>query len=159
MTQSSRSPEGDAEPCYIARFSAKLLANDLERLIAKLPPPEAPAEQHEQQLTRPSIRQLRPEELTAMITDYRAGATLIDLADRYGYNRVGISRALKRAGVRLRRTGLTEEQADEAERLYVDGQSLATVAARFDVDAGTVRTRLLKRGVGMRPTSQSSPRR
>jgi len=144
---------GDAEPCYIARFSAKLLANDLERLIAKLPPPDVPAEPPARRFPRPSIRQLRPEELTAMITDYQAGATLTDLADRYGYNRVGISNALKKAGVRLRRTALTDEQADEAERLYGEGQSLATVAARFDVDAGTIRMRLLKRGVAMRPAS------
>lgn len=88
-----------------------------------------------------------------MVADYQAGATLTELAARYGYNRVGISNALKKAGVRLRRTGLTEEQADEATRLYATGQSLATVAARFDIDAGTVRTRLIKRGVGMRPTS------
>ena len=53
----------------------------------------------------------------------------------------------------MRRTGLTEEQADEATHPYATGQSLATVAARFDIDAGTVRTRLIKRGVGMRPTS------
>ena len=65
---------GDAEPCYIAHFSPKTLANELERLITKLPPPDAPAEQPARRLPRPSIRQLRHEELTAMITDYQAGA-------------------------------------------------------------------------------------
>jgi hypothetical protein len=131
-----------------------LLAADLERLIAKLPPPDVPAEQHEPRLLRRIIRELRAEELTAMITDYQAGATLSSLAATYGYNRVGISGALKQAGIQIRRKGLTPAQADEAERLYGAGQSLATVAARYGVDAGTVRTRLIKRGVVMRPASQ-----
>lgn len=91
-----------------------------------------------------------------MVTDYQAGATLTDLAAKYGYNRVGVASALKTAGVRLRRTALTNDQADEAERLYAEGQSLATVAARFDVDAGTIWTRLIKRGVAIRPASQRS---
>lgn len=49
-------------------------------------------------------------------------------------------------GVRLRRAGLTKEQAAEAEGLYAEGQSLATVAASLDVDPGIVRNRLLERG-------------
>lgn len=150
---------GDAEPCYISAFNVKLLASNLERLIAKLPPPGVPGRQREVVLVRRSIRELRDQELAAMITDYQAGASLTDLAAKYGYNRVGISSALKNAGVSLRRSGLTTKQAAEAERLYCEGQSLVTVAARFGVDAGTVRTRLMKRGVMMRPPSQTSPRR
>ena len=29
-----------------------------------------------------------------MMTDYKAGATLTDIATKYGYNRIGISSAL-----------------------------------------------------------------
>lgn len=93
-----------------------------------------------------------------MMTDYKAGATLTDIATKYGYNRIGISSALKAAGVRVRRAALTEEQAGEAERLYAAGQSLATLAARFDVDASTIRTRLLKQAwpCGRRRTAGDS---
>lgn len=137
-------------------FSVKLLASQLESLIAKLPPPDAPAQQAARRRLRRSVRELRTEELAGMIADYRAGASLTDLAAKYGCNRVGISDRLKQAGVQIRRKGLTPAQAAEAERLYGQGQSLATVADRFEVDAGTVRTRLLKRGVAMRPSSRPS---
>lgn len=142
---------GDAEPCYISAFNVKLLATDLERLLTGLPPPDVSARRREGVPVRRSIRELRDEELAAMINDYTAGATLTDLATTYGYSRVGISGALKGAGVHLRRTRLTPEQVIEAERLYRTGQSLGRVAARLGVDAGTVRTRLIERGVRMRP--------
>ena len=89
-----------------------------------------------------------------MVADYTAGATLTDLASKFGYSRGGISGALKRAGVQLRRQGLTSSQVDEAERLYCAGLSLARVGERLEVDAGTVRIRLIQRGVTMRPASQ-----
>ena len=85
-----------------------------------------------------------------MIVDYQAGATLTDLAATYGYGKTGISNALKKSGITLRRIGLTDVQVDDAERLYCEGHSLARVAAWFGVDAGTVRARLVKRGVARR---------
>lgn len=144
---------GDAEPCYISRFSPKLLTNYLESLIAQLPQPETLARRPAPYTIRRSIRELRDEELAGLIADYQAGANLTDLATKYGYNRVGISAALKRAGVQLRRQGLTTRQVDEAERLYAAGQSLARISECLEVDAGTVRTRLIQRDVTMRPTS------
>ena len=62
-------------------------------------------------------------------------------------------------GVQIRRQGLTTAQAAEAERLYSQGQSLATAAARYRVDAGTHRTRLLKRRATRRPPWQPNPKR
>ncbi|WP_399127959.1 hypothetical protein [Actinacidiphila sp. ITFR-21] len=41
---------------------------------------------------------------------------------------------------------------DEAERLYAQGLSLARVAERLELSDGTVRYRLMKRGVQMRDT-------
>jgi DNA-directed RNA polymerase specialized sigma24 family protein len=50
----------------------------------------------------------------------------------------------------MRRRGLTDGQAEDAERLYHQGWSLARIGDRMDVAADTVRKRLLDRGVTMR---------
>lgn len=52
----------------------------------------------------------------------------------------------------MRRRGLTDEQAEDAERLYHQGSSLARIGDRMDVAADTVRKHLLDRGVTMRDT-------
>ena len=52
----------------------------------------------------------------------------------------------------MRRTGLTDDQATDAERLYHQGWSLARIGDHMNVTADTVRTRLLQRGVTMRDT-------
>lgn len=129
----------------------KALATDLEHLIAELPA-------HATRATRPartpasrSIRELRADELAAMIADYLGGATLLELDAKHGYNRVRISSALKHAGVQLRNQGLHGQQVDQAVNLYESGMSLARIGARFDVNATTARTRLIERGVTMRP--------
>lgn len=57
----------------------------------------------------------------------------------------------------MRQRGLSEEQIDDAVRLYNQGWSLARIAARMDVAAGTVGQRLHERGVTMRDT-QGQPR-
>ncbi|WOP17372.1 hypothetical protein [Raineyella sp. LH-20] len=132
----------------------KTLASDLERLIAKLPAPNTPATRPARTPASRNIRDLRADELAAMIADYQGGATLSELATEHGYNRVGISDALKRAGVQLRKQGLSREQIDQAVSLHQSGMSLARIGARFDVNAATVRTRLLERRVSLRPASQ-----
>mgnify|MGYP000924448196 FL=1 len=85
-----------------------------------------------------------------MITDCQAGATVTALASTYACNRVGVSDALKQAGVQLRRRGLTPAQVDEALLRYAGGMSLVRIGARLDFDAATVRSRLRERGVAMR---------
>lgn len=127
----------------------KARVNELELLIVKLPAPADPARPTRDPLPQ-TIRQLRPSQLAGIIADYQAGATVLALANKYGFNRNTIPTILKRAGVRLRGSGLTDEQIDEAVRLYEAGQSLARIGNRFGVDAHTVRRRLLDRGVAMR---------
>ncbi|NYJ66197.1 IS30 family transposase [Pseudoclavibacter chungangensis] len=53
-----------------------------------------------------------------MIERYEAGATLREVADEFGVHRMTVSRALKRADVRLRRAGLDETSAQRATELY-----------------------------------------
>ncbi|WP_052318964.1 helix-turn-helix domain-containing protein [Streptomyces pluripotens] len=85
-----------------------------------------------------------------LVTAYEVGATVYQLADRFGIERRTVSKILKRQGVATRWQRLSEADVDEAERLYAKGLSLARVAERLDVAADTVRLRLLKRGVKMR---------
>jgi hypothetical protein len=132
----------------------KTLASDLERLIAQLPqdlnPGRAPARKpHKRRMS-----ELSAEDRAAIIHDYTAGATLKQLAATYRYSHVGISDALKAAGVQLRRQGLTSAQVAEAERLYAAGQSLTRIGERLQVNPSSARASLLRRGVALRPASQ-----
>lgn len=128
----------------------KTLARDLERLIAQLPRDLDRDGRPQRKPWKHTITELTAEELAAMMVDYTAGATLKQLAATYRYSHVGISAALKSAGVQLRRQGLADTQADEAERLYAAGQSLDRIADRLQVNPSSVRAQLLKRGVTMR---------
>jgi hypothetical protein len=59
---------------------------------------------------------------------YRNGETIKELAGRYGIHRVTAASMLRRLGVERRRAGLSDEQVDEASRLYPEGWSLARLA-------------------------------
>ena len=78
---------------------------------------------------------------------YNLGATLRAVSMQIGGNRIQLGRQLKARAVQLRRQGLSPEQIDESVELYESGQSLAVIGRRFDVDAMTVRARLLEQGV------------
>ncbi|PRW64761.1 hypothetical protein CEP50_02685 [Actinopolyspora mortivallis] len=92
-----------------------------------------------------------------LIEGYQAGATVYELGEQFGIERRTVSTILHRHGVPMRRRGLSAEQIDDAVRLYNQGWSLARIAARMDVAAGTVRQRLHERGVPIRDT-QGQPR-
>ena len=57
---------------------------------------------------------------------------------------------LRKLGAERRRAGLSDEQVDEASRLYPEGWSLARLAERHGVNDMTVRRYLLLAGVEMR---------
>ena len=86
-----------------------------------------------------------------LIERYKAGATQRELAGHYGVHRTTVSKILQRHGVESQR-GLHPDLIDEAVRRYNEGQSLATVGRALGADPGTVRARLLERGVAMRDT-------
>jgi len=71
---------------------------------------------------RPTSRQaqvrLDPYEANAVAAAYRNGETIKELAGRYGIHRVTAASMLRRLGVERRRAGLSDEQVDEASRLY-----------------------------------------
>jgi hypothetical protein len=72
-------------------------------------------------------RQLGPEQVEQLIADYRSGATVYELGDRFGIERRTVSTILHRHGVPMRRRGLSPEQVDDAIHLYNLGWSLARV--------------------------------
>lgn len=81
-----------------------------------------------------------------MIERYQAGATLAKLADELGFRRMTVSRSLKKAGPRLRRSGLDEHEARRAIDLYESGMTLAKVGDTLSVAVSTVRRALHSRG-------------
>lgn len=92
------------------------------------------------------------EQIRAIVEGYKEGMTLRELAIRHKLGRDTVSKLLKEAGVRLRKSGLTLEEIEEAKRLYSQGSSLAVVARRFEVDPKTVWSRLTEQGIKMRDT-------
>lgn len=86
-----------------------------------------------------------------LVERYQAGALQRELADIYGIHRRTVAAIVKRHGAR-RRLGLAAAQVDEAVRRYRAGESLAVIGKAPGVDHGTVRNRLLERGVPMRDT-------
>jgi Homeodomain-like domain-containing protein len=57
---------------------------------------------------------------------------------------------LRRAGVTLRRQGVSIDQLDEAVRLYREGWSCQRLAERYDCDDETVRQALKRAGIHLR---------
>lgn len=98
------------------------------------------------------LRRLNESERAVLAQDYASGMTVYELATKYGISRDTVSKHLHRMGVEMRRTGLSDEQIEEAVRLYVEQRwSLVRIAGELGVDHGTVWTRLKQHGVTMRP--------
>ena len=95
---------------------------------------------------------LDQDQTQRLIASYQAGSTVYQLADEFGIERRTVSAILHRHDVPMRRQGLSDDQVNDAERLYQQGWSLARIGNHMDVTADTVRTRLLERGVTMRDT-------
>jgi DNA-binding transcriptional ArsR family regulator len=106
--------------------------------------------QESRPLARGIARWLSKCDVTELITQYRGGATVYDLAERYSIHRSTVSAHLHRRGVKMRRLGLGEQRVDLAIRLYKRGWSVARIGSHFGVTGGTVWLALRARGVRMR---------
>ena len=102
---------------------------------------------HRRTATRLSDRQI-----ATLADSYLAGASVYELAVRFGIHRVTVSAHLHRQGVTVRRQGLDTEGVAHAVRLYEDGWSLARIGDRLGVDATTVWTTLKAQGTAIRDT-------
>ncbi|AYA27087.1 hypothetical protein C6369_023345 [Rhodococcus rhodochrous] len=130
-------------------------AEALEFLIQKLPDPTSPAPPPVEHPKPRRVRQLDAEEVAELITGYKAGATVYELANRFGIERRTVSGILHRHDVPMRRRGLSPDQVDTAIHLYRLGWPLAKVGNHLDVNHTTVLAALRRRGV---PTRDSQGR-
>lgn len=103
--------------------------------------------------------QLNSVQLARLVTGYRAGATVYELAAEFGITRATVSAHLKRRGIQTRRRPPSTEAIDEMVRLYEQGLSMVRVGDRTGVTAGTVMKYLRVRGVQARDShgSKRSP--
>ncbi|ONM48234.1 helix-turn-helix domain-containing protein [Nocardia donostiensis] len=95
-------------------------------------------------------RQLDAEEVAELITGYQAGATVYELADRFGIERRTVSNILHRHQVPMRARGLSPNQIDTAIHLYKLGWSLARVGNHLNVNHTTVLAALRRHGIPRR---------
>ncbi len=100
-------------------------------------------------LTR-TARQLAAPDLDRLVTAYLDGATVYELARRFGIHRITVGKHLRARGVDTTPPGLAPDDVAAAAQLYRQRWSLARIAERYATTASTVRTRLLEAGVQMR---------
>jgi len=102
-------------------------------------------------------RRLAPDTVSQLVSDYRAGASSLQLARRYGISKASVLAVLDQHGVKRRHQPLTGEQVDEAIELYESGLSVEAVSKRLGTAGRTVHRSLTRAGVAMRDT-QGRPR-
>lgn len=98
-------------------------------------------------------RELSAEERRAVISRFQEGAFIKDLAREFEIDHRRLRKVLYDAGVARPPHRMSPQEISEAARLYEAGSSLAALGERYGVDAGTVRSKLLKAGVVMRQSS------
>ena len=87
---------------------------------------------------------LTAAEVDRLVDDYLDGATVNELADRYGVHRATVSAHLTRRRVGRRRPGLGVDEAAEAVRLHLGGVSMRAIAQSMGVDRKAVRRALVE---------------
>jgi len=82
--------------------------------------------------------------------EYQAGDDMRVLAKRWDVHRSTIATHLKRAGICLRRKGLSEAQVIKSIELYAKGWSCQRLAEQFGCDDGTIWQALRRNRVVLR---------
>ena len=102
---------------------------------------------------RPVQRRLSAGDVDEICTAYISGNSINQLARQHGVNRTTIIKHLDSHGVPRRRVvrKMTDAHVTEAEAMYRDGHSLATVAHAFKVDTRTLGREFRKAGIAIRP--------
>lgn len=96
-----------------------------------------------------------------VIAGYEAGASVDELADRFGVSNSQIRRILIAAGVERRPTGRTPATKPDLEHLaaaYRAGESQLSLARLHEVNTKTVRRWLIEAGVDIDPLRRRSRR-
>jgi hypothetical protein len=90
-------------------------------------------------------------ETDSLVADYRAGVTVLRLADRYQIHRDTVSEILDRNDIARRPRGIPPELLKEVIETDTLGSSLAAIGKRLSVDPTTVGNALRAAGVSLRP--------
>lgn len=97
---------------------------------------------------------LSPAQVDKLVALYEAGATLVELGERFSIHRRTAAAHLLRRSVPIRRRGLDECHLAEAVELYDGGLTLLEVGLRFGVSQQAVRRALEAQGVAIRPSGR-----
>lgn len=92
---------------------------------------------------------LSAAEISRLVHDYEEGMPTSELAKKYGIHRATVRARLRKNGVDPRERVQVHERASEIERLYEQGDSLATIGKCFGLTPSKVRTQLIHRGVNL----------
>jgi transposase len=96
--------------------------------------------------------------LAEVVSDYRRGDAVKDIAARYGVHRATVTQILHRAEVPTRRYGLPEPVRKEAARLYTQGLGIRTVADRLGISYEGARAGIVGYGAVLRPSGRQPER-
>ena len=131
-----RGPQGLDLARWLEQLPAKLeealeLAQTLSKRVA----------QSRQPVELVRNRHLTQDQIDTLCDDFRAGASIAELARRHQLHRSTITHHLQEAGLKQpgRQYKLTDTQIQQAIQLYDSGLSLADVGHRLGVDAATIR--------------------
>ncbi|MET8425087.1 hypothetical protein [Nocardia sp. NPDC004860] len=103
-------------------------------------------------------RRLSETDRAQIIAAYEGGTSANQLASDHQLAKGSILEILRTGGAAIRQQRrLSSEEIDQAIVSYQDGQSLATIAEQLGVQAATVRSALVRRGVPRRD-SHGRPR-
>lgn len=103
-------------------------------------------------MTQTFLGPARVDELVAL---YQAGATLVELGERFSVHRRTVAAHLVRRSIPIRGRGLADAQLTEAVELYASGSTLMEVGLRFGVSQQAVRRAVAAVGVRIRPAGRT----
>lgn len=127
--------------------------DQLRRLQAKLPAQASERGQRaKSDVSRPHKleRWLTPELVEQVVRDYQAGISSSQLTLNYQLGKSSVLRILHDAGVRMRKQGFDPVHLEAAATAYRAGESLATIARRYDCGPDNLRRALVAHGVMIR---------
>lgn len=104
-------------------------------------------------LSNPPQQRLSPNGIDDLISAYQAGATISQLAARYGIHRTTVTALLDQHQIprHSARTNWGDDELRKAAEQYGSGKSLAGVASGYGIDAQTVANRFRRAGIPIRP--------
>ncbi|QRY40574.1 helix-turn-helix domain-containing protein [Microbacterium hominis] len=84
-----------------------------------------------------SLRQMTPELLERVVSDYRSGLSVYAIAEKHGIHRQTVTNHLVDAGITLRRT-ITDSERQRARELYDSGAYIKDIAKVLHRNPATI---------------------